>query len=258
MSTNIGSRAASTARPPRGTAPAAGRVRAVVLAGGSGSRFTGSFIPKQFVSLMGKPILAYVLETYQNLDLVDDVTLVVNARYEQLYYDIVDTYRFFKVRRMVRGGATRQASSAAGLEAIEPCEIVVVQDGVRPFTGPRVIMEAVETARRVGAANVTVRALDTIVESRDGLIARIPERANLYSGQSPQAFRYDLLVDAHRKAAADGITDATDDAQLVLRMGGQVGVVEGSYANFKITTYQDFLFATSLVERERPSEGEGW
>jgi len=258
MSTNIGSRAASTARPPRGTAPAAGRVRAVVLAGGSGSRFTGSFIPKQFVSLMGKPILAYVLETYQNLDLVDDVTLVVNPRYEQLYYDIVDTYRFFKVRRMVKGGATRQASSAAGLEAIEPCEIVVVQDGVRPFTGPRVIMEAVETARRVGAANVTVRALDTIVESRDGLIARIPERANLYSGQSPQAFRYDLLVDAHRKAAADGITDATDDAQLVLRMGGQVGVVEGSYANFKITTYQDFLFATSLVERERPSEGEGW
>ena len=258
MSTNIGSRAASTARPPRGTAPAAGRVRAVVLAGGSGSRFTGSFIPKQFVSLMGKPILAYVLETYQNLDLVDDVTLVVNPRYEQLYYDIVDTYRFFKVRRMVKGGATRQASSAAGLDAIEPCEIVVVQDGVRPFTGPRVIMEAVETARRVGAANVTVRALDTIVESRDGLISRIPERANLYSGQSPQAFRYDLLVDAHRKAAADGITDATDDAQLVLRMGGQVGVVEGSYANFKITTYQDFLFATSLVERERPSEGEGW
>ena len=258
MSTNIGSRAASTARPPRGTAPAAGRVRAVVLAGGSGSRFTGSFIPKQFVSLMGKPILAYILETYQNLDLVDDVTLVVNPRYEQLYYDIVDTYRFFKVRRMVKGGATRQASSAAGLDAIEPCEIVVVQDGVRPFTGPRVIMEAVETARRVGPANVTVRALDTIVESRDGLIARIPERANLYSGQSPQAFRYDLLVDAHRKAAADGITDATDDAQLVLRTGGQVGVVEGSYANFKITTYQDFLFATSLVERERPSDGEGW
>ena len=258
MSTNIGSRAASTARPPRGTAPAAGRVRAVVLAGGSGSRFTGSFIPKQFVSLMGKPILAYVLETYQNLDLVDDVTLVVNPRYEQLYYDIVDTYRFFKVRRMVKGGATRQASSAAGLDAIEPCEIVVVQDGVRPFTGPRVIMEAVETARRVGAANVTVRALDTIVESRDGLIAHIPDRANLHSGQSPQAFRYDLLVEAHQKAGADGITDATDDAQLVLRTGGQVGVVEGSYANFKITTYQDFLFATSLVERERPSDGEGW
>ena len=258
MSTGIGSRPASSARPVRPAAGSAGRVSALVLAAGSGSRFTGSFIPKQFVSLMGKPILAYVLETYQNLDLVDDITLVVNARYEQLYYDIVDTYRFFKVRRMVRGGATRQASSAAGLEAIGPCEIVVVQDGVRPFTGPRVIMEAVETARRVGSANVTVRALDTIVESKDGLIARIPDRANLYSGQSPQAFRYELLAEAHRQATAEGITDATDDAQLVLRAGGQVGVVEGSYANFKITTYQDFLFATSLVERERPNDGDGW
>src|SRR5207244_1223775 len=104
--------AASTARPPRGTAGAAGRVSAVVLAAGSGSRFTGSFVPKQFVSLMGKPILAYVLETYQNLDLVDDVTLVINARYEQLYYDIVDTYRFFKLRRMLRGGVARRPRGA--------------------------------------------------------------------------------------------------------------------------------------------------
>src|SRR5207245_4317194 len=118
MRKHHGYRPAPTARPPRGTAGAAGRVSAVVLAAGSGSRFTGSFIPKQFVSLMGKPILAYILETYQNLDLVDDVTLVVNPRYEQLYYDIVDTYRFFKVRRMVKGGATRQAASEAGLYAL--------------------------------------------------------------------------------------------------------------------------------------------
>ena len=80
MSTGIGSRPASSARPVRPAAGSAGRVSALVLAAGSGSRFTGSFIPKQFVSLMGKPILAYVLETYQNLDLVDDITLVVNAR----------------------------------------------------------------------------------------------------------------------------------------------------------------------------------
>jgi len=234
-----------------------GRVSAIVLAAGSGSRFTGSFIPKQFVQVRGKPILAYVLETYQALSLVDDVTLVVNPRYEQLYYDIVDTYRFFKVKRMVHGGATRQESSAAGLAALDACEVVVVQDGVRPFTGPRVIMEAVETARRVGGANVMVRTLDTIVEVRDGFIERIPERAHLYNGQAPQAFRHAVLVEAHRRAAADGIRDATDDAQLVLRAGGRVGLVEGSYANFKITTYEDYLFAESLVER-RKADGDGW
>jgi 2-C-methyl-D-erythritol 4-phosphate cytidylyltransferase len=226
-------------------------VRAVVVAGGSGSRFTGSFIPKQFVQIKGKPILAYVLETYQGLSLIDDITLVINRRYEQLYYDIVDTYGFYKVRRIVPGGATRQASSANGISGMDPCEVVVLQDGVRPFTSARVIMEAVETARRVGGANVVVRALDTVVECRDGFIERIPDRNYLYNGQSPQAFRYDLLVEAHRRAAEDGITEASDDAQLVLRIGGQVGLVEGSYENFKITTYSDFLFASGLIDQPR-------
>jgi len=243
---------------PTPAAETTGRVSAIVLAGGSGSRFTGSFIPKQFVQVQGKPILAYVLETYQNLSLIDDITLVINARYEQLYYDIVDTYRFFKVRRLVPGGPTRQGSSGAGLAAIEPCEIVVVQDGVRPFTSPRVIMEAVEMARRVGGANVVVRALDTIVESRDGSIERIPDRSHLYSGQAPQAFRYDLIREAHRRAAVEGVNEASDDAQLVLKVGGRVGVVEGSYANFKITTYEDFLFASALVEHQRTTNGGQW
>ena len=249
---------ATPARQPGESPETSGRVSAIVLAGGSGSRFTGSFIPKQFVQVRGKPILAHVLETYQKLSLVDDVTLVINARYEQLYYDIVDTYRFFNVRRVAPGGPTRQASAAAGLASIEPCEIVVVQDGIRPFTGARVIMEAVEMARRVGGANVVVPTLDTVVECRDGFIERVPERAHLYSGQAPQAFRYELLVEAHRRAAADGVIGATDDAQLVLRVGGRVGIVEGSYANFKITTYEDFLFATSLVEHQRTGNGDGW
>jgi 2-C-methyl-D-erythritol 4-phosphate cytidylyltransferase len=235
-----------------------GRVSAIILAAGSGSRFTGSFIPKQFVQIRGKPILAYVLQTYQNLAQIDDITLVMNPRYEQLYYDIVDTYRCFKVTRMVPGGATRQASSAGGVAGLEACEIVVVQDGVRPFTAPRLVMEAVETARRVGAANVCVRTLDTIVEAQDGLIRSIPDRTHLYNGQAPQAFRHGVLVEAHRRAAADGVRDATDDAQLVLRLGGRVGVVEGSYANFKITTYEDFLLATALVEQRGAPEEAGW
>jgi 2-C-methyl-D-erythritol 4-phosphate cytidylyltransferase len=236
----------------------ASRVSAIVLAGGSGSRFTGSFIPKQFVQVHGKPILAYVLETYQGLALIDDVTLVVNQRYEQLYYDIVDTYGFFKVRRLVPGGATRQASSAAGLAAIEPCDIVVVQDGVRPFTSARVIMEAVEVARQVGGANVVVPTLDTIVECRDGLMCQAPDRTFLYSGQAPQAFRYELLVEAHRRASEAGVSGATDDAQIVLAAGARVGVVEGSYANFKITTYEDFLFASTIVEHQRLADGDRW
>jgi 2-C-methyl-D-erythritol 4-phosphate cytidylyltransferase len=246
-------RGASTQQPTK-----ASGVSAVILAGGSGSRFTGSFIPKQFVQVKGKPILAYVLETYQNLALIDDITLVINARYEQLYYDIVDTYKFFKVRHMVHGGPSRQGSAAAGINSLEKCDIVVMQDGVRPFTSQRVIMEAVEMARRVGGANVVVRTLDTIVEVKDGFIERIPDRTYLYCGQAPQAFQYELLTEAHRRAAAEGVNEASDDAQLVLRAGGRVGVVEGSYANFKITTYEDFVFASCMVEHERLVDGSKW
>jgi len=232
-------------------------VKAIIVAGGSGSRFTGSFFPKQFVQVKGKPILAYVLETYQNLSLIDEVTLVINRRYEQLYYDIVDTYGFFKVRQVVPGGPSRQASALAGLTSMDPCEIVIVQDGVRPFTSARVIMEAVEMARQVGGANVMVPTLDTIVESRDGFIERIPDRTYFYNGQAPQAFRYEILMEAHRRAERDGLTDATDDAQLVLRIGGRIGVVEGSYSNFKITTYEDFLFASALIEQQQREAEEG-
>jgi 2-C-methyl-D-erythritol 4-phosphate cytidylyltransferase len=129
---------------------------------------------------------------------------------------------------------------------------------VRPFTTPQLILEAVEMARRVGAANVVVPALDTIVECRDGLMVGVPDRTYLYNGQAPQAFRYEVLAEAHQAAATQGVTAATDDAQLVLRMGGRVGAVKGSYANFKITTYEDFLFATSLFDHQRLAGEERW
>jgi 2-C-methyl-D-erythritol 4-phosphate cytidylyltransferase len=129
---------------------------------------------------------------------------------------------------------------------------------VRPFTSQRVIMEAVEMARRVGGANVVVRTLDTIVQVKDGFIEQIPDRTYLYCGQAPQAFQYELLTEAHRRAAAEGVNEASDDAQLVLRAGGRVGVVEGSYANFKITTYEDFVFASCMVEHERLVDGSKW
>src|SRR5258706_12106978 len=86
-------------------------ISAIVLAGGKGSRFTGSLVPKQFLQLRAKPVLAYVLVTYQNLEMIDDVTLVINAQYEQLYYDILDTYRLFKPQRVVARGNKRSKIS---------------------------------------------------------------------------------------------------------------------------------------------------
>ena len=226
-------------------------VNAIVLSGGTGSRFNGSYTPKQFVEIDGKPILAYCLDTYEALPTIDDVTLVINERYEQLYYDICSTFGYLKVRRFVAGGETRQESVERGLAAIEPCEIVVVQDGVRPFTSEKAIFEAIEAARLHGAADVVVPTLDTIVEERDGFIVGIPDRTSLRNGHAPQTFRYDVLVRAHGYAKEHGIHGATDDAQLVLASGGVCAAVEGSFEGFKVTTTIDWLFAQQVLEARR-------
>jgi len=231
-----------------------GAVTAIVLSGGMGSRFQGSFIPKQFVELDGKPILAYCLDTYEALPMIDDVVLVINQRYEQLYHDICSTFGYLKVRRFVSGGSTRQESVARGLESIEPCEVVVVQDGVRPFTSEKSIAEAIEAARLHGAADVVVPTLDTIVEERDGFLVNIPDRTHLRNGHAPQTFRYEVLVEAHEHARAAGIREATDDAQLVLACGGRVRAVEGTFEGFKVTTNIDWLFAQQILEARR----RGW
>jgi 2-C-methyl-D-erythritol 4-phosphate cytidylyltransferase len=229
-------------------------VIAIVLSGGTGSRFHGSYIPKQFVSVDGMPLLAYCLDTYESLPMIDEVVLVINQKYEQLYYDICSTYGFLKVRKFVPGGETRQESVERGLEAIDRCEIVVVQDGVRPFTSEKSIVEAIDAARLHGAADVVVPTLDTIVEERDGFIVDIPDRTNLRNGHAPQAFRHDVLVRAHEHAREAGIVGATDDARLVLECGGKVAAVEGTFEGFKVTTNIDLLFAQSVLEARR----KGW
>jgi 2-C-methyl-D-erythritol 4-phosphate cytidylyltransferase len=229
-------------------------VTAIVLSGGTGSRFHDSFIPKQFVEIEARPILAYCLDTYEALPLIDEIVLVINEKYEQLYYDICSTYGYMKVRKFVPGGPTRQASVAHGLAAIDPCEVVVVQDGVRPFSSEKSIAEAIEAARIHGAADVVVPALDTIVEEREGFIVNIPDRTHLRSGHAPQAFKYEVLLHAHEYAKANAIEGATDDAQLVLASGGQVRAVEGTFEGFKITTNIDLLFAQQILEARR----KGW
>lgn len=226
-------------------------ITAMILSGGSGSRFHGSYIPKQFAEIEGKPILAYCLDTYESLPVIDEVVLVVNTKYEQLYYDICSTFGFTKVKMMVPGGSTRQESVARGLSAIDPCEVVIVQDGVRPFSSEKSIVEALEAARVYGAADVVVPTLDTIIEERDGFIVNVPDRTHLRNGHAPQAFRYEVLLQAHEFARQNHIEAATDDAQLVLARGGQVRCVEGSFEGFKVTTYVDWLFAQQVLHARR-------
>ena len=142
------------------------------------------------------------------------------------------------------GGATRQASVLAGLEALaaEKPDIVLIHDAARPFVSQAVISRAIEAAGRTGAAIPTIAVTDTVKLVDDGGdVEATPERARLRIAQTPQAFKYEVILEAHRRAAREGRSDFTDDAALAEWMGLTVATFEGDVANMKLTTPEDFV-----------------
>jgi 2-C-methyl-D-erythritol 4-phosphate cytidylyltransferase len=226
-------------------------VKAIILAAGKSERMLDTTVPKQFIKLKNKPILAYTLEVFQQCDRVNGIVLVTNQeRQEYCKTEIVKRFGFSKVEKIVVGGETRQESSYNGVKALEneKVDIAVIHDAARPFVTKDIILESIEAAEKYGASDVCVNATDTIVKSRDTSIEEIPDRSRLWYGQTPQAFRYELILEAHEKARKDSFLKATDDATLVLRIGHKVKIVKGSYENIKITSQIDLKIAEKILE----------
>lgn len=155
-----------------------------------------------------------------------------------------------KVTGVVSGGASRQASVRAGLDAARGASIVAIHDGARPLVTPALITQGVNIARETGAALCAIPARDTVklVGGEPPAVESTPERSTMWLAQTPQVFARDLLLKAH----ADAGSDATDDAMLVEAMGQAVRVYEGSPSNMKVTTAEDLIIAEALL-RERLS-----
>ncbi len=151
--------------------------------------------------------------------------------------------------KITAGGAERQDSVriALGLASAES-ELVIIHDAARPFAGPALFEACLGAAARSGAAIAAIPVADTLKRASEGLISATVPRAGLYQAQTPQAFRRGLLIAAHESARRKGIT-ATDDADLVERMGEKIEIVEGSALNLKITTRSDLQMAEALATR---------
>jgi 2-C-methyl-D-erythritol 4-phosphate cytidylyltransferase/2-C-methyl-D-erythritol 2,4-cyclodiphosphate synthase len=144
----------------------------------------------------------------------------------------------------VNGGATRQASVHAGLEALASLrpDVVLIHDAARPFVTAALISRAIEAAARTGAAVPAIQVTDTIkLIDETGCVEATPERARLRIAQTPQAFRFEVILDAHRRAAQTGPSNFTDDAALAEWAGLTVATFEGDPANMKLTTPEDFI-----------------
>lgn len=220
---------------------------AVVPAAGQGARM-GSHTPKQYLTLGEVPILVHCLKVLQRVsDITSIILSVPESDREFCRHDIVTAYQLTKVSHIVVGGRRRQDSVRHGImECSAPAGIVLVHDGVRPFINERMVSDVIEAARRTGAAVAAMPLHDTVKRvGPDHLIRETLNREELWQIQTPQAFRYDWLVEGHRRALEEG-WEVTDDAALIERMGHPVSVVEGSCFNIKITRPEDLVLGEAI------------
>ncbi len=217
----------------------------VLPAAGSGKRMKADR-NKLLLELSGKPIFIYTLEVFDNDPQCEGMWLAVKEDEQPLIEEFVKRYGIQKVKGYATGGAERQDSVRAGLELAGPCGIVMVHDAARPFISCQVITELAEQANETGAAIAGVRVKDTIKKARGGTITETVNREELWMIQTPQAFRYELLLEASRRAHVEQFL-GTDEAMLVERIGHAVRVVESTYENVKMTTPADLIYGKAIL-----------
>jgi 2-C-methyl-D-erythritol 4-phosphate cytidylyltransferase/2-C-methyl-D-erythritol 2,4-cyclodiphosphate synthase len=222
------------------------KVAAVVVAAGRGYR-AGGDMPKQYRAIAGEPVIRPTLTAFLRHPQVDAVQPVIHP-------DDADAFRaatagLDNLLPPVPGGATRQASVRAGLQALRAAapELVLIHDAARPFLSGDLIRRAIAAAKQHGAAVPAIAITDTVkqIDAQD-MISETLDRSRLRTVQTPQAFAYDLIVAFHGRAAAAGREDFTDDAALAEWAGHRVNAFPGESTNVKLTTNDDFERAEML------------
>jgi len=233
------------------------RTVAVIPAAGFGRRMGGTQA-KQFLEIDGHPLLALTLETFQNCPAVESVVVVVSSEsVEHCRHEIVEQYHLSKVKSVVAGGRRRQDSVRRGIEATEgEYAFVLIHDGVRPLVHVDLITRVVARAKETGAAIAALPAKETVKEvDGNNRVIKTYDRRQVWLVQTPQVFRYEEILSAHRRAAEENWGEMTDDALLLERMGIPIAVVEGEEENIKITTPYDLELARFLFSRNKLYHG---
>jgi 2-C-methyl-D-erythritol 4-phosphate cytidylyltransferase/2-C-methyl-D-erythritol 2,4-cyclodiphosphate synthase len=223
-----------------------GVVAAVVVAAGRGER-AGGGVPKQYREIAGEPMIRGTLAGLLHHPRIDAVQAVIHPGDEVTYRKAVAGLQ--NLLEPVAGGATRQASVRAGLEALvdRAPDIVLIHDAARPFFTSGLVERAIAAGLSVKAAIPGIAVADTVKEiDTAATVTATLDRSRLRVVQTPQAFAFDLILDAHRRAAAAGLDHFTDDAALAEWAGHRVSVFEGETGNVKVTTNEDFARAEIL------------
>lgn len=208
----------------------------------------GGATPKQFLLLERKPVLLRTVETFNRFPFVHEVVVVVPAAFAHRAEALLRRAALRKLSHVVVGGEERQDSVRNGLFSFDhQPDIVLVHDGVRPFVDRRVVRDVIENARRHGAAVAALPVKETLKVASGRFVVRTLDRTNVWTVQTPQGFRRELLLKAHQAAVRARFV-GTDDASLVERLGLPVAIVRGSPLNIKITTKDDLALARVFLK----------
>ena len=229
-------------------------VWAIVVAAGSGTRM-GAGKNKQFIELDGVPVIARTLQVFDGMPRVQGIIVVTREQDIDEMRQVTCEYNIEKIIDIIKGGDTRQQSVMRGLERLEADEsdIVLIHDGARPFIKPENVSALIDEiqSENCEAAAVGVPVKDTIKQIDDkGFISATPDRSSLISIQTPQGFRYELIMKAHTRARNKQM-EFTDDCAVVEYLSTErVKVIDGSYDNIKITTPEDLVLAEKILENQ--------
>jgi len=226
------------------------KVCAIIAAAGSGSRMGINF-NKQFIKVKDKPILYYTLNAFDKNPFVDNI--IITAKEDEIDFikeEIICKYKLSKVSNIIAGGKERQDSVFNALKFLSDFEIVLIHDGARPFVNKEIIENGIKNSIKFGAAACGVRPKDTIkLKGKNGFSSGTLNRDELFSVQTPQCFKYELIFEAHKRAFEQG-AKYTDDTAVIESFGKNVYLYDGSYENIKITTPEDLIFANRIVEEK--------
>lgn len=233
-------------------------VFSVILAGGTGNRMGNTDKPKQFLTIKNKPIIIHTIEKFLAQPKFEKIIVLTPREWIDHTNRIISKYigECDKIV-VIAGGDTRNETIMNSIDYIEKNytldddTIIVTHDSVRPFVTHRIIEENIAAAQNFGACDTVIPATDTIVESlNENVISAIPERKNMYQGQTPQSFKAKQLREIYNTLSLSERDILTDAAKILVMKGYDVKLVQGETYNIKITYPYDLKIAKSLLEEE--------
>ena len=228
---------------------------AIIFAGGTGTRMNSKTRPKQFLLVHGKPIIVHTIELFEHHPEIDAIIVSCIEDWIPYMEEMKYRYRLDKIAKIVPGGRTGQLSIYNGLSAAEELfgnkedNIVLIHDGVRPLINEQTISDNIDSVKHFNSAVTCTVAKETLIlVDDDDVVSKVPDRDCSRLAKAPQSFWLKDIINAHKRALADGKNDFIDSCTMMRHYGHSLKVVIGPYENIKITTPDDFYTFRTLYD----------